>query len=66
MAAMSELSLTAHAWKSADWAHSKGLLSELHSDFEALEEAVVKHANRLAAYTSSGDRTIKSTLEWIR
>ena len=39
-AAMSELSLAAHAWKSADWAHAKGLLSELHSDFDSLEEAV--------------------------
>ena len=31
-AALSELSLAAHTWKSADWAHAKGLLSELHSD----------------------------------
>ena len=61
-AAMSELSLTAHAWKSADWAHSKGLLSELHSDFEALEEAVVKHANRLAAYTPQAVTELKKAL----
>ena len=50
-AALSELSLAAHAWKSADWAHAKGLLSELHSDFDALEEAIAQHANRLATYT---------------
>jgi methylglutaconyl-CoA hydratase len=61
-AALSELSLTPHAWKSADWAHAKGLLSELHSDFDALEEAVAKHANRLAAYTPQAVAELKKAL----
>jgi methylglutaconyl-CoA hydratase len=61
-AALSELSLASHAWKSADWAHSKGLLSELHSDFDALEEAVAKHANRLAAYTPQAVAELKKVL----
>ena len=61
-AALSELSLTAHAWKSADWAHAKGLLSELHSDFDALEQAVAQHANRLAAYTPEAVAELKKAL----
>ena len=61
-AALSELSLTAHAWKSADWAHAKGLLSELHSDFDALEQAVAQHANRLAAYTPEAVAELKKSL----
>ena len=61
-AALSELSLAAHAWKSADWAHAKGLLSELHSDFDALEEAVTQHANRLAAYTPQAVTELKKAL----
>ena len=61
-AALSELSLAAHAWKSADWAHAKGLLSELHSDFDALEEAVKQHANRLAAYTPQAVAELKKAL----
>ena len=61
-AALSELSLAAHAWKSAEWAHAKGLLSELHSDFDALEEAVAQHANRLAAYTPQAVAELKKAL----
>ena len=61
-AALSELSLAAHSWKSADWAHAKGLLSELHSDFDSLEEAVTQHANRLAAYTPQALAELKKAL----
>jgi methylglutaconyl-CoA hydratase len=61
-AAMSELSLTAHAWKSAGWAHAKGLLSELHSDFDALEEAITKHAVRISAYTPQAVAELKKAL----
>ena len=61
-AALSELSLAAHLWKSADWAHAKGLISELHSDFYALEEAVTQHANRLAAYAPQALAELKKAL----
>ena len=61
-AALSELSLAAHTWKSADWAHAKGLLSELHSDFDSLEEAVTQHANRLAAYAPQALAELKKAL----
>ena len=61
-AALSELSLTSHDWKSADWAHAKGLVSELHSDFDALEEAVLQHASRLAAYTPQAVAELKKSL----
>ena len=61
-AGLSELSLAPHAWKSADWAHAKGLLSELHSEFDTLEEAVAHHANRLATYTPQALTELKKAL----
>ena len=61
-AAMSELSLAAHAWKSADWAHAKGLLSELHSDFDSLEEAVKQNAERISAYIPKAVAELKKAL----
>ena len=61
-AALSEISLAAHAWKSADWAHAKGLLSELYSDFDKLEQAVKQHANRLAAYAPQAVAELKKAL----
>ena len=61
-AAMSELSLATHAWKSADWAHAKGLLSELHSDFDSLEEAVKQNAERISAYIPKAVAELKKAL----
>lgn len=47
-AAFSQLSIDAYAWRSAEWAHRKGLFAELHATTEALDEAVEKLSNTLA------------------
>ncbi|WPO79777.1 enoyl-CoA hydratase/isomerase family protein [Flavobacterium sp. KACC 22761] len=47
--AMTEMTLAAHEWKSADWAFQKGLYSVI-SDFENLDKDVENFAQRLSSY----------------
>ncbi|KAF2341240.1 enoyl-CoA hydratase/isomerase family protein [Flavobacterium tistrianum] len=47
--AMTEMTLAAHEWKSADWAFQKGLYSVLTSA-EKLDEEVESFAQRLSSY----------------
>ena len=54
--------MAAHLWKSADWAHAKGLISELHSDFDSLEEAVKQNAERISAYIPKAVAELKKAL----
>jgi methylglutaconyl-CoA hydratase len=61
-AALSELSLSAHAWKSADWAHQKGLLAELHPDLSTLDQATNDMAQRLAGYAPKALIALKKAL----
>ena len=63
-AALSELSLSAHAWKSADWAHQKGLFAEIHPDFDTLEKATNAMAQRLAGYAPKALVELKKAL-WL-
>jgi methylglutaconyl-CoA hydratase len=61
-AAVSELSLTANVWKPADWAKANGLFAEVHTSFDALEEAVNRHATRLASYAPEAVAELKKAL----
>ena len=63
-AALSELSLSAHAWKSADWAHQKGLFAEIHPDFDTLEKATNDMAQRMASYAPKALIELKKAL-WL-
>ncbi|UWY28943.1 enoyl-CoA hydratase/isomerase family protein [Flavobacterium sp. TR2] len=47
--AMTEMTLAAHEWKSADWAFQKGLYSVM-SDAENLDKGVVNFAQKLSSY----------------
>ncbi|MGO4771586.1 enoyl-CoA hydratase/isomerase family protein [Flavobacterium sp. W22_SRS_FK3] len=47
--AMTEMTLAAHGWKSAEWALEHGLYSEIHPATE-LEAAVENFAKKLSAY----------------
>lgn len=47
-AAFSQLAIDATGWRSAEWAHKKGLFAEVHHSLEALDEAVDKLATTLA------------------
>lgn len=48
-AAMAEMTLAAHEWKSAEWALSNKLFSEIHSA-ENLDNAVENFAQKLSSY----------------
>ncbi|MFB9077635.1 enoyl-CoA hydratase/isomerase family protein [Flavobacterium procerum] len=48
-AAMTEMTLSAHEWKSAEWALQHKLYSEIHSS-DKLDEAVENFAKRLSSY----------------
>jgi methylglutaconyl-CoA hydratase len=47
-AAFSALSIDAAHWRSAEWSLRKGLYAELHSNVEALDEAISKLASNLS------------------
>ena len=63
-AALSDLSLSAHAWKTADWGHQKGLFAEIHPDFDTLEQATNNMAQRLAGYAPQALIELKKAL-WL-
>lgn len=44
----SQLAIDAANWRSADWAHRKGLFTELHASAEGMDEAVERLSTRLA------------------
>lgn len=48
LSAFSQLAIDASNWRSAEWAKTNGLFSELHPTVEAVEEAVNKLASTLA------------------
>jgi len=48
--AMAEMTLTAQEWKSAEWAHEKGLYANLVQNQEELDMKVNEFASKLASY----------------
>lgn len=48
ISAFSQLSIDATGWRSADWAHRKGLFAELHASVEGMDEAIDTLAATLA------------------
>ena len=48
--ALAELTLTAQEWKSAAWAHEKGLYAKTFESIEKLDKAVLELAQQLASY----------------
>lgn len=48
--AMSEMTLAAHEWKSAEWAHQKGLYSKVLENQEELDVQLNEFSSKLASY----------------
>ncbi|MEO8252882.1 MAG: enoyl-CoA hydratase/isomerase family protein [Flavobacterium sp.] len=48
--AMTEITLTAHEWKSAAWAQQKGLYAEVHETTALLDQAITDFSTKLASY----------------
>jgi len=62
LSAMSELAINATEWKSAEWAHNRGLYAETFDNQEALENAVNALAHRLAKSSPEAMEALKKTL----
>ncbi|MBC7607782.1 MAG: enoyl-CoA hydratase/isomerase family protein, partial [Burkholderiales bacterium] len=48
--AMTEMTLAAHEWKTADWAATKGLYANIFETIEALDVAIVDFTDKLSNY----------------
>jgi methylglutaconyl-CoA hydratase len=48
--AMAEMSLAAHEWKTASWAHEKGLYAKIVENKENLDSEVIAFATKIANY----------------
>ncbi len=57
--AMAEMTLAAHDWKSATWAHEKGLYAKVCPNVEELDMAVAELASKLASYNADALAEIK-------
>ncbi len=58
-AAFMQLAIDASSWRSAEWAHRKGLFAEVHQSFEALDEAVERLADSLVKASPDAMRELK-------
>lgn len=58
-AALMEMSLEPHLWKSARWACEKGLFAQVFTTNDALDDAVKQTAERLATYNVEALKAMK-------
>jgi len=59
LSAMSELAINATEWRSADWAKTKGLYTEIYETMEEMDNAVDILAHRLAASNPDAMKALK-------
>ena len=60
--AMTEMTLAAHEWKTADWAVTKGLYANTFETIEALDAAIVDFTDKLASYNPESLAEMKKVL----
>jgi methylglutaconyl-CoA hydratase len=58
-AAFCQLAINASEWQSAAWAREKGLFAEVHESTQALDQAVLELANKLAASNPEAMQLLK-------
>ena len=58
-AAFCQLAINASEWQSANWAREKGLFAEVHESTQALDQAVLQLANKLAASNPEAMQLLK-------
>lgn len=63
LSAFSQLALDATAWRSAEWAHQKGLFAELYEDTQGLDEGINRIVSRLLASSEAALQELK-TIFW--
>ena len=60
--AMSEMTLAAQEWKSADWAFAKGLYANTFDSIEALDIAITDFSSKLSSYNPEALIEMKKVL----
>jgi methylglutaconyl-CoA hydratase len=60
--AMAEMTLAAHEWKTASWAHQKGLYAKVIETQEELDLEVTAFAKKLAAYNPKALEEMKKVI----
>jgi methylglutaconyl-CoA hydratase len=56
---MSELAINATEWRSAQWAKSKGLYTEIYDSIEEMDEAIRQLSKRLASSNLEAMKELK-------
>ncbi len=59
LSAMSELAINATEWRSAEWAESKGLYTQVYESTELMDEAIAALSDRLAKSNPDAMRMLK-------
>ncbi|HRP90033.1 MAG TPA: enoyl-CoA hydratase/isomerase family protein [Edaphocola sp.] len=62
LAAFGDMSIDATGWKDAQWAFQKGLFASVSKDIAAMDEAIEKLANTLAASSPDAMKDLKAVL----
>ncbi|HEX3767403.1 MAG TPA: enoyl-CoA hydratase-related protein [Puia sp.] len=62
LSAFSQLAIDATSWRTAEWAKTRGLYSEVHSSIEDMDESLQRLANHLSHSSSQAIREIKKML----
>jgi methylglutaconyl-CoA hydratase len=62
LSAFSQLAIDAASWRTADWAKTRGLYSEVHTSLQELDEAVQRLVHRLSHSSAQAIKEIKKML----
>lgn len=62
LSAFSQLTIDAASWRTADWAKSRGLFSEVHSTMQELDESLQRLIDHLSRSSPEAMREIKKIL----
>jgi methylglutaconyl-CoA hydratase len=62
LSAFSQLAIDAGSWRTADWAKTRGLYSEVHANISDLDESLQRLVNRLSHSSTQAIREIKKML----
>jgi len=62
LSAFSQLAIDAASWRTADWAKTRGLYSEVHTGLQDLDESIQRLVNHLSRSSPSAIREIKKML----
>ena len=62
LSAFSQLAIDAASWRTAEWAKTRGLFSEVHANIQDLDESLQRLVNRLSHSSLPATKEIKKML----